>query len=343
MALNPCHPWNPWFRSAASTRNLHPPAAVPPGVRVLVTGASGLVGDHLLPRLVQAGHTVVALSRAPARHLWPTGVVVVPWDAQGAIPPVAADAAVNLAGERVIGKRWDDRQRQRLRASRIVPTQRLAEWAASAGATTLVSASAAGYYGVWPTGPCPESREAGDDFLAQLCVDWEAAANAFPGRVAVVRFGHVLSRLGGYLKEILPFADVGLAGPIAGGRQPMPWVHAEDVASAILWALEGDARGPHNVVSPGAAGHTQKEFAKALGKAVRRPQLPVPGFALKLRYGSAAGPVLLGGQDMRAERLLEAGFQFQHADLDATLQELVRQRQHPQIAQISSEKSAKSE
>jgi hypothetical protein len=298
-------------------------------VRVLVTGASGLVGDHLLPLLVAQGHTVVALSRAPARHLWPRGVVVLPWDAKDPIPPVQADAAVNLVGERVIGKRWDAGQKQRLRDTRIGPTTLLAEWAQAGGAKTLVSASAAGYYGAWPDGPCPETRGPGDDFLAQLCVDWEAAANAFPGRVAIVRFGHVLSRLGGYLKEILPVARLGLAGPIAGGRQPMPWVHANDVARAIVWALEGNAAGPHNVVSPGAAGHTQKEFAQALGRALHRPQLPVPGLALKLRYGSGAGPVLLGGQDMRPERLQAEGFQFQHTDLAAVLSGLVGRRPPP--------------
>jgi uncharacterized protein (TIGR01777 family) len=292
-------------------------------MRVLVTGASGLVGDHLLPRLVRSGHTVVSLSRAPARHLWPKGAVVVPWDALGPLPRVEADAAVNLVGERVIGKRWNARQRRILRDSRILPTQRLAEWAHDCGAKTLVSASAAGYYGALPEGPCPESRGPGDDFLARLCVDWEAAASAFPGRVAVLRFGHVLSRLGGYLRELLPFARLGLAGHIAGGRQPMPWVHADDVAAAIQWALEGDARGPHNVVSPGAAGRTQGEFAKALGKALHRPELPVPGFALKLRYGAGAGPALLGGQDLRPERLAAQGFPFQHTDLDDTLRSLL--------------------
>jgi uncharacterized protein (TIGR01777 family) len=296
-------------------------------MRILVTGASGLVGDHLLPLLAQRGHTVVALSRDPLLHLWPKGVVPLRWDAKGPIPPVEADAAVNLAGERVIGRRWDGRQRRRLRDTRIVPTQRLAEWAQrQRSEPALVSASAAGYYGVRPKGPCPETRGPGDDFLARLCVDWEAAAQAFPGRVAVLRFAHVLSRLGGYLEEILPLARLGLAGPIAGGRQPMPWAHADDVARAILWALEGEAKGAHNVASPGAAGHTQKEFAKALGRAVRMPQLPVPSFALRLRYGSGAGPVLLGGQDLRAERLQAGGFEFQHTYLEATLKALVHSK-----------------
>lgn len=294
-------------------------------MRVLVTGASGLVGDHLLPRLVAEGHTVVALSRNPPRHLWPKGVVTVAWDARGPIPPIEADAAVNLVGERVIGLRWDARQMQRLRDTRIGPTQRLVEWAeAQRNEVALVSASAAGYYGTWPEGPCPETRGPGDDFLAKLCVDWEAAASQFPGRVAVFRFAHVLSRLGGYVKELLPFARLGLAGPLAGGRQPMAWVHADDVARAILWALEGDAEGAHNIASPGAAGNTQREFAKAVGRAMHRPQLPVPGFVLKLRYGKGVEPVLLGGQDLRAERLQAAGFTFQHTDLDATLKEIVR-------------------
>lgn len=294
-------------------------------MRVLVTGASGLVGDHLLPLLARAGHTVVALSRAPPRHLWPKGTVAVAWDAQGPLPPVEADAAVNLVGERVVGRRWDAAQMQRLRATRLGPTRRLAEWAARDGRPkVLVSASAAGYYGVRPEGPCPESRGPGGDFLARLCTDWEAEAGAFPGRAEVLRFGHVLSPLGGYLGQLLPLARLGLAGPLAGGRQPMPWVHADDVARAILWALETEgAAGPHNVASPGAAGQTQREFAHALGRALHRPQLPVPGLALRLRYGAAVGPVLLGGQDLRPERLLAAGFGFEHTDLDATLRALL--------------------
>ncbi|HEX2065790.1 MAG TPA: TIGR01777 family oxidoreductase [Candidatus Thermoplasmatota archaeon] len=293
-------------------------------MRILVSGASGLVGDHLLAHLVREGHTVVALSRAPDRHLWPRGVVAVAWDAQGPLPPVQADAVVNLAGERVIGRRWSKAQVRRLRDSRLGPTLRLVEWARHAGARVLVSASAAGYYGIRPEGPCPETRAPGEDVLARLCVDWEAAAHAFPGRVAVLRLGHVLSPLGGYLKEVLPYARLGLAGPIAGGRQPMPWVHAEDVARAILWVLEGKAEGAYNAASPGSAGGTQREFAQALGRALRRPQLPVPGLALRLRYGAGAAPVLMGGQDLRPERLQAHGFSFAHDGLEETLGGLLR-------------------
>lgn len=287
-------------------------------MRVLVTGASGLVGGHLLPALLAAGHTPIAASRDPARHEWPEGTETLAWDARGPLPAVRADAAVHLAGERVVGTRWTEARRRALTESRILPARRLAE----SGIPVLVSASAAGYYGARPEGPCAESRPAGTDFLAQLCVAWEAAAQSSPGRVAVLRIGHVLAREGGYLGTLLPFARLGLAGPIAGGRQPLPWVHVADVAAALVWAVEGEARGAYNVAAP--AHDRQRDLSRLVGRAVRRPvQAPIPGLALKLRFGAGAGPALLGGQELAPERLLAEGFRFRFTDLGAAVQDLL--------------------
>lgn len=193
-------------------------------MRVLVTGASGLVGRDLVAALAARGDSVVALSRDPPRHGWPAGVEAVRWDGRSPIPArLRADAAVNLAGERVIGRRWTAGQRERMRGSRIVVTRRLVGWAnASSDPPAVVSASAAGYYGFSAAGPCPEPRPAGAGFLADLAREWEVEARATRGRLVVLRLGHVLSPRGGYLGTLLPFARLRLAGPIAGGRQPMP-------------------------------------------------------------------------------------------------------------------------
>lgn len=297
-------------------------------MRVLVTGASGLVGQAVVQALVARGDEVVALSREPGRHAWPAGVQPLQWDARSPLPDVEADAVVNLAGERVIGRRWTASQMGRMRDSRIGVTRRVVEWIASQpGPPPLVSASAAGYYGFRAEGPCLEPRPAGEGFLAELAKEWEAEASQAPGRRVVLRFGPVLSPAGGYLGTILPFARLHLAGPIAGGQQPMPWVHVDDAVAAVLWALDQPVAGTFNVVSPGAAGRTQREFARALAKACgKRLQLAVPPAAIRLRFGQGAGPALAGGQDLRSTAIERAGFSFRHRELGPALSDLLGSR-----------------
>jgi uncharacterized protein len=294
-------------------------------MRVLVTGASGLIGSAVVAALAGRGDHVVALSRDPAKHRWPAGVEALAWDARSALPAVAADAAVNLAGEPVVGRRWTPAQRQRLRDSRLVATRRVVEWAnGQRRPPALVSASASGYYGAKPEGPCRETRPPGEDFLARLVRDWEAEAAAAKGRLVVVRLGHVLSTRGGYLGQLLPFARRHLAGPIGDGRQAMAWVHIADVVGAVLWALDHDVSGPFNLVSPGAAGGDQRAFAGELGRVLGKPwQAPVPVLALHVRFGSGAGPIVAGGQDLRSDGLVAQGFAFRHRQLGPALQDLL--------------------
>ncbi|MEK6986427.1 MAG: TIGR01777 family oxidoreductase [Candidatus Thermoplasmatota archaeon] len=291
-------------------------------MRILVTGASGLLGRRLLPALLAAGHSVVALSRTPLATAWPPGVTALTWT--GALPEVGAvDGVVNLAGEPIIGRRWNEEQKRRLIASRVDGTRALvAGLGPQASPPILVNASAVGHYGILTTAPCPEETPAANDFLAQLCASWEAAARAYTGRSVQLRFGHLLDASGGYLGKLLPILRAGVGGPIGNGRQPMPWVHIDDAVGAILWALTtSTASGPYNVVAPERV--NQGQFTRALGRHLHRPTfLPVPAFALRLRFGEVA-PVLAGGQDAPPYRLLGEGYRFRHPELVAALPTLL--------------------
>lgn len=296
-------------------------------MRILVTGASGLLGRRLVPILLKAGHAVVATSRNPESLDLPRGVLPMSWDGMDMLQvPGKVDAIVHLMGERIVGRRWTPEQKQRLVASRVESSRRIVEFIArrkpGERPTVLVSANAVGYYGIAPEGLCKEDREPGTDFLATLCKDWQATVEAAQTRVVTLRFGHVLSKDGGYLGTLLPLAKLGLAGPLGGGKQPMPWVHIDDVCGVILWALSArGVRGPYNVVGPESL--TQKQFVKALNQHTRTPNLiPVPGCALKLRFGEAAVP-MLGGQDAPPARLLLEGYDFGHPTLAGALHDLL--------------------
>lgn len=290
-------------------------------MRILVTGATGLVGSALLEALASS-HECLITSRREGTH--PHAKVVV-WDTRSPLPKLPkVDAVVNLAGERIIGKRWTRKQKAEIARSRIETTGHLVDWIETqTKPPVLVSASAVGYYGAWPKGACHESRPPGTDFAAKLCHDWEATANQAAGRRVIFRFGHIMGN-GGYLGPLVPLAKWHLAGPLGGGKQPMPWVHVDDVVGAIRWAIEGKVSGTFNLASPGAAGCTQKDFAKALGRALGKPfQLPVPGFAIGLRFGFDVATVVLGGQELDVSAIQQAGYAFKHHDLDETLTGLV--------------------
>lgn len=296
---------------------------------VLVTGGSGLVGRHLVPRLLHAGHRVVVTSRDPARHDWPAGVTAIPWDGTG---PLARngplDAIVNLAGASIGGKRWTRAYKQEIRDSRLRTTKALADWVAARPADerpVLVSASAIGYYGIDPQGPCHEDRAPGDDFLATLCRDWEDAAEAAPTRVVRLRCGQVMATGDGFLARLLPIYRMRLGGPIAGGRQGLPWVHVDDVARAYAWAVDDErAQGAYNLAAPDAV--TQGEFNRALGQAMGVfVRVPLPGFALRIVVGELARH-LIGGQQTPPDRLQEDGFTFRHPDLRLALEDLLADR-----------------
>lgn len=296
-------------------------------MRILVTGASGFIGRRLVPVLLKAGHAVVATSRDPESLRFPVGVLPLGWDGREMLQvPGKVDAIVHLAGEPIVGKRWSAARKQAILETRVQSTRRIAEFIARRRPAdrpqVLVCANAVGYYGIRPTGMCTEQTEPGTDFLADVCVQWEKAALAAQTRVVVLRIGHVLSKDGGYLGEVLPLAKVGLAGPLGGGKQPMPWIHLDDLCGVMLWALSAaGVRGAYNAVAPQRI--AQKDFVKALNRHTPVPNLvPVPALALKVRFGEVADP-MLGGQDVRPVRLELEGYDFGHPTIEDALQDLL--------------------
>ena len=294
-------------------------------MKVVVTGATGNIGQALVTGLRERGDDIVVLSRNPAKSSQALGgdVEAHTWsepEREPAPPGVfeGADAVIHLAGEPV-DQRWSDDAKRRIRDSRELGTRNLVTGMRAAGTRfrTFVSASASGYYGRRGDERVDESEPPGDDFLADVVVRWEREAqNAeeLGVRVATMRTGVVLSDEGGALGRMLTPFKLGVGGPIAGGRQYIPWVHVDDVVGAYLFALDSDAAsGPINLAAPEPA--TNKEFSKALGKVLKRPAIaPVPGLALKVLYGEMS-TIVTGGVRMVPARLEELGYEFRRPDL----------------------------
>jgi uncharacterized protein len=303
-------------------------------MRVLITGATGTIGMSLADALTARGDEVVALSRDPERgqRVLGAGAEVHPWpDPTAAPPPVAAlerlDAVVNLLGEPV-AQRWSAEAKERIRDSRVLGTRSLIAGLRSLPAgdapRTLISQSATGYYGPRGDAPLDEEASPGSDFLAGVVVAWEReAATAGPGmRVAFTRTGVVLSPSGGALAKMLPFFKIGIGGPVAGGKQYVPWVHLDDVVGALVHCLDDDqAIGPVNVTAPNPV--TNAELARALGHALGRPAvLPVPGVAVKLLYGDMAEVVTTGQRAVPA-KLRQLGYEFRHREIELALKDVL--------------------
>lgn len=300
-------------------------------MKVTITGATGLIGRRLVERLRERGDDVTVLSRSPGRASEALAVPAERWDPAAGAAPAAAlsgrDAVVHLAGEPV-DQRWTADARRRIRASREAGTRALVAGIAQAEPRprTLVSASAVGYYGSRGDDRLPETAAPGDGFLAEVCVAWERealAAHDLGLRVAVVRTGVVLDREGGALARMLPFFRAGIGGPVAGGGQYLPWIHADDLTGIYLAALAGDDwDGPFNAAAPEPV--TNAAFSKALGRALGRPAAaPVPGFALRLLYGQMA-EIVTASQRAVPERALALGYRFTHPDLDEALRSALR-------------------
>ena len=302
-------------------------------MRVLLTGASGFLGSALSDALLARGDEVIGLTRDPerARSSNPT-VGWYAWNATAERPPAAAlqgvDAVVNLIGE-PIDQRWTDEAKRRIRDSRDRATKNLVDAlsAADPRPRTLVSQSAVGYYGDRGDAIVDESTKPGTAFDAGVCVGWETAArNAeeLGVRVAIIRTGLVLDPDHGLLKQLLSPFRLGLGGPIAGGRQYMPWIHVDDWVRLVLWALDGDDRtGVYNATAPNPV--TNAELSKALGRALGRPAvMPVPKIAMKARFGSELGEVITGGQRAVPRRALDSGFEFAEPEIEPALRNLLR-------------------
>lgn len=295
-------------------------------MNITVTGATGLIGTRLVAALRGRGDEVTVLSRRPERASAELGVEAHPWDPlAGPAPAVALsgrDGVVHLAGEPV-AQRWNARAKEAIRVSRDLGTRNLVEGMRTSDPRpkVLVSSSAVGYYGGHGDERLDESAPAGSGFLAQVCVAWEREARAAEElglRVVMIRTGVVLDRDGGALKTMLPPFRAGVGGPVAGGGQYMPWIHADDVVGLYLAALDHDDwRGPVNGSAPEPV--TNREFSKALGRALHRPAVaPVPAFALRLLYGEMA-EIVTEGQRAVPARALAHGYVFRHPDLDEAL------------------------
>jgi uncharacterized protein (TIGR01777 family) len=301
-------------------------------MKVLVTGATGLVGSRLLERLEGAGHSCVALSRTPGRAAATLSKTtrVYPWRPP-AQPPAEAfegvDAVIHLAGEPVVG-RWTEAKRQSIRGSRVEGTRLLVESLASLEQRPriLISASAIGFYGDRGDAPLAEDADAGDDFLASVCVGWEEAARgaeALGMRVLCLRIGLVLDPAGGALAAMLPSFRMGLGGRLGSGRQWWSWIHLEDLLSLCMRSLtDEDLRGPVNACAPGAV--RQAEFARELAHALGRwALLPAPARALELILGGFATELLASRRVTPAAASL-AGFDFRYPSLPGALRNLLQ-------------------
>ena len=295
-------------------------------MRITITGATGLVGSRLVAALKGRGDEVTALSRDPVRATERLGVSAERWDPLAAPAPAEAlagrEGVIHLAGEPV-AQRWSEEARERIRSSRVQGTSNLVAGleAADPRPRVLVSASASGIYGDRGPEELDEESSTGEDFLAEVCAGWEAAAEKAERlglRVTEIRTGIVLDAGGGALAKMLPPFRLGVGGPVAGGHQYMSWIHVDDLVGMYLAALDGeDWSGPVNGCAPGAV--TNAEFSHALGRALHRPAvLPVPGLALRAMYGEMAS-IVTGGQRIVPSRAQARGYRWGHDDLDQAL------------------------
>lgn len=297
-------------------------------MKILVTGGTGLIGGHLVPRLQELGHQVTVLTRRRDTAREKLNDRVTLWDTLEDKQNLDGfDAVINLAGEPIADKRWTTEQKDRLCQSRWRITQKLADLinASETPPSVLISGSATGYYGDLGEVVVTEEEPPHNEFTHKLCARWEqiaCKAQSDKTRVCLLRTGVVLAPKGGILGKMVPPFRLGLGGPIGNGRQYLAWIHIDDMVNAILWLLDNDLRGPFNMVSPYPVRNEQ--FAHALGHALQRPAiLRVPATVMRLLMGESS-VLVLGGQRALPKRLEAAGFPFRWYDLEEALADVVR-------------------
>ena len=294
-------------------------------MRVVVSGASGLVGRAVLARLEGRGDTAARLVRRE-------GISGVFWDPKsGRLDCAAAegaDAVVHLAGENVASGRWTAQRRAEIRDSRVVGTRLLAERLAALARppSVMVTASAIGFYGDSGDTVQTEAGALGRGFLAEVCRDWEAAGQPAVRkgiRVVQLRIGPVLSPKGGALRQMLPIFKLGLGGRVGDGRQWMSWITLGDLVRVVEHVLaDGELRGAVNAVAPQPVRNS--EFTSTLARVLGRPALlPVPAFVLRAVFGEMADEMLLSSTRVVPERLRERRFHFEHPELEPALRALL--------------------
>jgi len=296
-------------------------------MNILVSGASGLIGQALIPVLTAGGHRVICLVRFKPQG----GGSLVYWDPAGGkidTPKLeGSEAVVHLAGEPITG-RWTGAKKRAIRDSRVKSTRFLCETLArlSNRPRVLVAASASGYYGDRGDEVLREESEAGSSFLSQVGQEWERATTpaAESGiRIVNLRIGFVLSPAGGGLAKMLPAFKMGAGGRIGSGKQYLSWIAIDDLVQIILFAIATEAlRGPANAAAPNPV--TNLVFTKTLGRVLGRPAVfPMPAFAVRLAFGEMGKELLLASTRLEPARLLKAGYQFRFPELEPALRYLL--------------------
>jgi hypothetical protein len=299
-------------------------------MKILVSGATGLVGRHLVPFLRENGHEVFSLVRQA-----PNNEGEIQWNAETGIVESELkkienfDAVVHLAGAGIADERWTKERKRIIRDSRVVGTRVLVDSLQKLEnpPRAFVSASAIGYYGDRKDEILNEDSPPGKDFLSGVGVEWEAEANKaadFGARVVRLRIGIVLSTEGGALKEMLTPFKMGVGGAVGKGQQFVSWIHLRDLIRVIQFALENEnLNGAVNATAPNPVRNA--EFAEKLGVALHRPSLvPVPAFALRLMFGELADALLLSSARVVPEKLLANNFQFEFERIEDALQDLLK-------------------
>lgn len=287
--------------------------------KIVIAGGTGLIGSALALHAQASGHEVIILSRGRSNI---RAGRLVQWDARTPgrwLEEIEqADIVVNLCGANIGAGRWTQARKREIRESRFLPAKCLLEAITQVGTQPhLLQASAVGFYGPTET-PVDEAARPGNDFLADLAVEWEDQTAPYAGPCLIARFGVVLAPQGGVLPRLcLPFR-LFVGGPLGSGEQWFPWVSLDDTVGAMVFALERGMTGPLNIVAPAPVAN--RYLAQALGETLNRPSfMPTPGFALRALLGEQAS-LLLEGQCVTPRKLLESGFEFSHPDIHTALQ-----------------------
>ena len=296
-------------------------------MKILITGATGLIGTQLCAQLVKT-HSLTVLTRDSDKAKQKLGGQIDFINALCDIDFNTLDCVINLAGEPIVNKRWSDKQKEIIRNSRIELTQEIAAAIKSSSNPphTFISGSAIGYYGRQETQHIDEQfTKVHQEFSHTLCNDWESAArNAETDstRVCLIRTGIVLSTNGGALQKMLPPFKLGLGGPVASGEQGMSWIHINDMVSLIEFVMNNQhLTGAINATAP--TPQSNRAFSKTLAKVLHRPAIfPMPAWVLNLAMGEMAD-LLIFGQYVIPSKLLDAGFEFQYPDLHPALESLL--------------------
>ena len=300
-------------------------------MNVLVSGSTGLVGSAVVQALTAEQHRVTRLVRTAAAP----GTAAISWDPAAKQLPAPAleglDAVVHLAGENIAKGRWNTAKKTAIRDSRVLGTQVLCDALSQLNnpPSVLVSASAIGYYGSRGDHVMREDSRPGDDFLADVCRDWEAATQAAEARgirVVRLRIGVVMARHGGALHAMLTPFKFGLGGAMGSGQQYVSWVSLDDVVGIVLHALSNDAlSGPVNAVAPHPV--TNAEMTKTLGRVLKRPTkawMPTP--MVRIMFGEMGDALLLSSTRVEPARLADSGYTFKHPDLEGALRDILGKR-----------------